>query len=85
MAKPTWVHVPGPKGRDTTVQLLPDWLAAVRVAAGSGWNLGDTKALVQLAAGELLRDGYAAVRDGAFSTAVRRRAYKLALRVAPSP
>jgi hypothetical protein len=79
MAKPVWVHVPGPGGRDTTVQLSPAWQAAIRTRAGRGWSADYTPVAVKSAAAWLLARGYDSVRDGSFSEAVRRRAYALAV------
>lgn len=78
MAKPIWVHVPGPGGGDTTVQLQPAWVAAVAEKLGRTGAVDHVRALVLNTAGALLREGYDAVRDGPFSIAVRRRAYELA-------
>jgi hypothetical protein len=78
VGKAVWVHVPGPGGTDTTVQLSPDWLAAVKAKAGSRWSVDYTKVLVKVAARNLLKRGYDALLDGAYSAAVRRGAYELA-------
>lgn len=75
-SKPIWVHVPGPAG-PTTVQLSSAWLAAVKARAGRGWSADYTTELVKSAAAKLVAGGYDAMRDGAFSQAVRRLAYEL--------
>lgn len=77
MTKPRWVHVPGPCGRDTTVLLNAQWQDAFKVRAARGWHADYTTLAVKAAAFWLLQPGrYDAARDGAFSQAVRRRAYE---------
>lgn len=77
MTKPRWVHVPGPGGRDTTVLLNAQWQDAFKVRAARGWHADYTSVAVKAAAVWLLQPGrYDAARDGAFSQAVRRRAYE---------
>lgn len=78
MDKPIWQHVRGPGGGDTTVQLAPAWVAAVAEKLGRPGNVDHVRALVWNTAGTLLREGYDVMRDGPFSTAVRRRAYAVA-------
>lgn len=75
--KAAWVWVPGPNG-PTTVHLSPEWLAALKKRAGARWTADYTTALVKMSAQQVLR-GYDALRDGAFSQCVRRRAYEMAL------
>jgi hypothetical protein len=77
-SRPMWVHVPGPTG-PTTVQLSLAWLASVKARAGRGWGEDYAPVLVKSAASKLVAGGYDAMRDGAFSQAVRRRAYELAM------
>lgn len=74
----TWVRVPGPNG-PTSVQLTPQWRAAVKARAGDGWHSDHGHHLVKAAAEWLAKPGrYHSVRDGSFSQAVRRVAYELA-------
>lgn len=76
-SRPIWVHVPGPSG-PTTMQLSQKWLAAVKARAGRGCSADYTSVLVKLAAAGIVAGGYDAMRDGAYSVAVRRLAYELA-------
>lgn len=76
--KPSWVRVPGPHG-PTNVQLTPAWLAALKARAGRGWAADYAAVAVKAAAARLLAAGYDAARDGAFSAAVRRRAWESAV------
>lgn len=74
----TWVRVPGPNG-PTNVALSPAWKTAIKARAGRGWYADNTPVAVKAAAAWLMQPGrYDAARDGAFSQAVRRRAYELA-------
>ena len=75
---PVWVRVPGPNG-PTNVQLTAQWKAAVKARVGRGWHVDYTLVAVKAAAAWLMQPGrYDVARDGAFSQAVRRRAYELA-------
>lgn len=78
MNKPIWQHVPGPGGKDTTVQLQPAWTAAVAEKLGKPGNVDHVRALVSNTARRVLREGYDRTAHGPFSQAVRSRAYELA-------